>query len=118
MASARPASQRSCSQQETPDGQFCFVIPSAIDDCDGVPSISQHSLQYASQVRHAGLACISDDKHKDHNTQSEEEEGDVEMSNSSEGEEDEEELEKREVESAAKFRTQRKRVQERFQFIC
>ncbi len=64
MASARPASQGSSSEQETPDGQSCFVIPPAMD-CDDVPSPSQHILPYASQRRQAGLHHISDDQDQD-----------------------------------------------------
>ncbi len=98
MASARPASQRSCSEQETPAGQFRFVIPSAIDDCGVVPSPSQHRLLYASQRRQAGLDRISDDKDQHYATHSEKEEGDAEISSSSEGEEEKEESEKSEEE--------------------
>ncbi len=91
MASARPASQGSGSEQETPDGHNRFVIPSPIDDCDDVPSPSQHRLPYASQRRQAGLDSISDDHHQVDDTHSEKEEGDAKASNSSGGEEEEEE---------------------------
>ena len=43
MASARPASQGSGSEQETLDGQSRFVIPPAVEDCDNVPSPSNSS---------------------------------------------------------------------------
>ena len=97
MASARPASEGSSSEQETPDGQSHFVIPLAIDDCDDVPSPSQHRL-CASQRRQAGLDSISDDQDQDDATQSEleEDEEDVEASNSSGGEEEQEEEEEEE----------------------
>ncbi len=74
MASARPALQGSCSEQETPDGQSRFVIPSTIDDCDDMPSLSLHRLPYASQRSQAGLDRISDDQDQDDGTHSEEEE--------------------------------------------
>ncbi len=61
MASARPASEGSGSEQETPDGQSRFVIPAPIEDCDDVPSPSQHRLSRASQLRQAGLDRTSDD---------------------------------------------------------
>ena len=73
MASARPASQGSGSEQETPDGQSHFVIPPAIEDCDNVPSPSQHRLSRASQFREAGLDCMSDDQDQDDGSFSEEE---------------------------------------------
>ncbi len=93
-----PDGEGSCSQQETPDGQSHFVIPPAIDDCDDVPSPSQHRLSFASQRRHAGSNSISDDQDQDDATQSEEEEGDANLSlpklqNSSGGEEEQEEEE-------------------------
>ncbi len=97
MASARPASHRSGSEQETPDGQSRFVIPPAIDDCGDVPSPSQHRLLYASQRCQAGLDRDSDDQDQDDDTQSEEE-GNSEMSSSSVGGEEEEESEKSEEE--------------------
>ena len=84
MASARPASEGSGSQQETTVGQNRFVIPPAIDDCDDVPSPSQHRLSRASQLRQAGM---SDDRDHDDGTHSEDDEEDVEASNSSGGEE-------------------------------
>ena len=87
MASARPASASSGSEQETPDGQSHFVIPSPIDDCGDVPSPSQHRLPYASQRRQAGLDRMSDDQDQDDGPHSEEEEDGVEASNSSGGEE-------------------------------
>ena len=96
MASARPASQGSGSEQETPDGQSCCVSPSAIDDCDHLPSPSKHRLSYASQRRQAGLDRISDDQDQDDDTHSEEEEGDAKVSNSSGGKEEEEEEEEEE----------------------
>ena len=96
MASARPASQGSGCEQETPDGQSRFVIPSAIDDCDHVPSPSQHRLSRASQLRQAGLYCMSDDEDQDDGTHSEEEDEDVEASNSSGGEEQQDEEEEEE----------------------
>jgi hypothetical protein len=95
MASARPASQGSGSEQETPHGQSCFVIPCAINDCDDVLSPSLHRLSYASQRSQACLDCISDDKDQVDDTHSEEE-GDAKVSNSSGGEEDEEEEEEEE----------------------
>ena len=61
MASARPASEGSGSEQETPDGYSRCVIPPAVEDCDDVPSPSQHRLSRASQHRQAGLDSISDD---------------------------------------------------------
>jgi hypothetical protein len=101
MASARPASQGSGSQQETPDGQSHFVILPAIEDCDNVPSPSQHRLSRASQFRQAGLGCMSDDQDQDDGTLSEEEDEDDEGSNSSGGEDqqEEEDLEEEEEES-------------------
>ena len=96
MASARPASQGSGSEQETPDGQSQFVIPSPIDDCGDVPSPSQHRLSRASQLRQAGLDRMSDDRDQDDCTHSEEEDEDVEASNSSGGEEEQEEEEEEE----------------------
>jgi hypothetical protein len=98
MASARPASQGSSSEQETPDGQSRFVIPSAIDDCDDVPSPSQHRLPYASQRSQACLDSISDGQDQDDDTpsHSKEEEGDAEASNSTAGEEEKEEEEEEE----------------------
>ena len=100
MASARPASEGSGSQQETPVAQSRFVIPPAIDDCDDVPSPSQHRLSRASQLRQAGLDRMSDDRDQDDCTHSEEEDEDVEASYSSGGEDQlEEELEEEEEES-------------------
>ena len=93
MASAHPASEGSGSQQETPDGQSHFVIPSPIDDCGDVPSPSQHRLSRASQLRQAGM---SDDRDHDDGTRSEDDEEDVEASNSSGGEEEQEEEEEEE----------------------
>jgi hypothetical protein len=89
MASASAALQRSSSEQETPDGQSHVVIPPVIDDCDVVPSPSQHRLSFASQHRQASLDSIGDDKDQDDDTHSEEEEGDAERSIPSEGEEEE-----------------------------
>ncbi len=74
MASACPASEGSGSQQETPDGQARFVIPAPIEDCDHVPSPSQHRLPYASQLRQACLDCMSDDQDQDDGTHSEDDE--------------------------------------------
>ena len=96
MASARPASEGSGSQQETPVAQSRFVIPLAIDDCDDVPSPSKHRLSYASQRRQAGLDRMSDDQDHDDGTNSEDDEEDVEASNSSGGEEEQEEEEEEE----------------------
>ena len=101
MASARPASEGSGSQQETTVGQTRFVIPPAIDDCDDVPSPSQHRLSRASQLRQAGLDGMSDDRDHDDGTHSEDDEEDVEASNSSGGEDqEEEEEEEQECESS------------------
>jgi hypothetical protein len=72
---------------------LAFVIPPAIDDCDDVPSFSLHRLQFASQLRQAGLDSISDDQDQDDATHSEEDEEDVEASNSSGGEKEQEEEE-------------------------
>jgi hypothetical protein len=58
--------------------------------------VSKDYLLYASKRRQAGLDCISDDKHKDDDTHSEEEVGDAEVSNSSGGKEEEEEEEEEE----------------------
>jgi hypothetical protein len=96
MASARPASEGSGSQQETTVGQNRFVIPPAIDDCDDVPSPSQHRLSRASQLRQAGM---SDDRDHDDGTHSEDDEEDVEASNSSGGEEEHDEEEEEEEEA-------------------
>ncbi len=96
MASARPASEGSGSEQETPDGRSRFVIPPAIEDFDNVPSPSQHRLSYASQCRQAGLDRMSDDQDQADSTHSEEDEEDVEASNSSGGEEEQEEEEEEE----------------------
>jgi hypothetical protein len=96
MASARPASQGSGSEQETPDGQSRFVIPSPIDDCENVPSPSQHRLSRASQFREAGFDRMSDDRDQDDCTHSEEEDEDLEASNSSGGEEQQDEEEEEE----------------------
>jgi hypothetical protein len=96
MASARPASQGSGSEQETLDGQSCFVIPPAVEDCDDVPSPSQHRLPYASQLRQACLGRMSDDQDHDDGTHSEDDKDDVEASNSSGGEEEHEEEEEEE----------------------
>ncbi len=96
MTSARPASQRSGSEQETPDDPSRFVFPPATDDCDDVPSPSQHRLQYASQRRQAGLDRISYDQDQDNDIHSEEEEGEAEVSNSTGGKEEEEEEEEEE----------------------
>ncbi len=96
MASARPASEGSGSQQETPDGLSRFVIPHAVEDCDDVPSPSQHRLSRASQLRQAGLDRMSDDRDQDDRTHSEEEDEDVEASNSSGGEDQQEEEEEEE----------------------
>ena len=74
MASARPASQGSGSEQETPDGQSRFVIPAPIEDCDDVPSPSQHRLPRASQFRQAGLDRMSEDQDLDDGTHSEDDE--------------------------------------------
>ena len=76
MASARPASQGSGSEQETPDGQSRFVIPSPIDNCDAEPSPSQHRLPRASQFRQAGMDGMSDDQDQDDGSFSEEEDED------------------------------------------
>ncbi len=96
MAGARPASPGFGSEQETPDGQSRFVIPAPIDDCDDVPSPSQHRLQYASQLRQAGLDRMSDDQDQDDGTHSAEEDEGVEASNSSGGEDEQEEEEEEE----------------------
>ena len=104
MVSARPALQGSGSEQETPDGQSCFVIPSAIDDCNHLPSPSQHRLSYASQHRQAGLDRDSDEQDQHDATHSVEEEGDAEASNSSGGEEEEEEEEEEESEKSEEER--------------
>ena len=90
MASARPASEGSGSQQETPDDQTRFVIPPAIDDCDDVPSPSQHRLSHASQLSQACLDRMSDDWDHDDGTHSEddEEEEEEENENSDEEEQD------------------------------
>ncbi len=96
MASARPASQGSGSEQETLDGQSRFVIPPAVEDCDNVPSPSQHRLPYASQLRQVGLGRMSDDQDHDDGTHSEDDEEDVEASNSSGGEEEHDEEEEEE----------------------
>ena len=94
MASARPASEGSCRQQQTRDGQSRFVIPTAIDNFDDVPSPSQHRLSLASQRRQAGLDSFSHDQDQDDAYYSEEEEEeDGEPSNSSGGEEEQEEEE-------------------------
>jgi hypothetical protein len=101
MASARPASQGSGSEQETPDGQSHFVIPSPIDDCGDVPSPSQHRLSRASQFRQAGVDGMSDDQDQDDGSFSEEADEDGGGSNSSGGEDqEEEEEEEQECESS------------------
>ncbi len=104
MASARPASQRSGSKQETPDDQFRFVIPPAINDCDDVPSLSQHRLQYARQRREACIDPNSDNQDEDNDTESEGDgnatfskysDGEVEEEGSDQSEEEEEEEDNR-----------------------
>jgi hypothetical protein len=96
MASASPALEGSGSQQETPVAQSRFVIPSPIDDCDDVPSPSQHRLSRASRRRQACLDRMSDDQDHDDGTHSEDDEEDAEASNSCGGEEEQEEEEEEE----------------------
>ncbi len=101
MASARPASQDSGCEQETSDGQSRFVILPAIDDCDDVPSPSQHRLPRASQFSQACLDRMSEDQDLDDGTHSEDgddedDEDEVKASNSSGGEEEQDEEEEEE----------------------
>ena len=94
MESARPALEGSGRQQETRDGQYRFVIPTALDNFDDVPSPSQHRLSLASQRRQAGLDSVSHDQDQHEAYYSEEaDEDDDEASNSSGGEEEQEEEE-------------------------